>query len=248
MRQFPPGAALVATFSADGERVYVVDRTGLLQTLDRRTLSDVATAVPVGVVTTMGARGDVVVVLRGNGSVLRVRPETGEIVSTVPAGTLSNPEDAPNDASPDGRLLATADAEGRMRLLDLETVEWLGTDARADTLADAGGWVAFAPDGHQFAALQSNRIGLWDGHTGAYQGSLPLPDLATSGSIRYLPDSSGLLIAARDGRTWTADTGTDAWPERACAIAGRNLTQAQWTRSFPSRDYHATCPQWPPGA
>ena len=38
--------------------------------------------------------------------------------------------------------------------------------------------VAFAPDGSQFAALQLNGIGLWDGHTGEYQGSLPIPDLA----------------------------------------------------------------------
>ena len=162
-------------------------------------------------------------------------------------GTLTDPDNAPNDLSPDGSLLATSDAEGRMRLLDVETLEWIGSDARADTLADAGGWVAFAPDGNQFAALQTNRIGLWDGHTGAYQGSLPIPALATGASIRYLPDSSGLLIAARDGRTWTADTRTDAWAERACTIAGRNLTRDEWTEFFPSRPYHATCPEWPAG-
>ena len=109
-----------------------------------------------------------------------------------------------------------------------------------------GGWVAFAPDGSQFAALQLNGIGLWDGHTGDYQGSLPIPALATGASIRYRPNSSGLLLAAaRDGRTWTADTRTDTWADRACTIAGRNLTQAEWTKFFPSRPYHATCPQWP---
>jgi WD40 repeat protein len=193
----------------------------------------------------MGTRGDVVILLRVDGSVVRVRPETGEILGEAPAGTLTDTEDAPNDASPDGTLLATADAEGRMRLLDLETLEWIGSDARVDTLADAGGWVAFAPDGHQFAALQTNRIGLWDGHTGAYQGSLPLPALATGGSIRYLPDSTGLLIAARDGRTWVADTRTSTWASRACRIAGRNLTHDEWTEFFPSRPYHATCSQWP---
>jgi WD40 repeat protein len=160
---------------------------------------------------------------------------------------VSDPGDAPNDLSPDGSLLATSDAEGRMRLLDVESLEWVSSDVRTDTLADAGGWVAFAPDGSQFAALQLNGIGLWDGHTGDYQGSLPIPALATGASIRYLPDSSGLLIAARDGRTWSADTRTEAWGERACAIAGRNLSRAEWTRFFPSRRYHATCPEWPAG-
>jgi len=251
-KQFPRGGGLHATFSADGERMYVVNRTGQLQAFDRETLRPVGPAAAVGTVTTLGARGDIVIVLRLDGSVIRVRPETGEVVGQAPTGTLSNTEDAPNDASPDGTLLATADAEGRMRLLNLKTLEWLGNDARADTLADAGeangGWVAFAPDGTQFAALQSNRIGLWDGHTGAYQGSLPLPEFATGGSIRYLPDRPGLLFAARDGRTWTADTDTDSWAEHACSIAGRNLTQAEWQQYFPSRPYHVTCPQWPAGS
>jgi DNA-binding SARP family transcriptional activator/WD40 repeat protein len=249
VKQFPKGVQLRATFSADGDLVYVVDRRGELSTYDRATLRRVRAGVDVGTgVTTMGARGDVVILLRGDGSVVRVRPETDDVLGESPAGTLTDPEGAPNDASPDGTLLATADAEGRMRLLDLETLEWIGSDARADTLADAGGWVAFAPDGHQFAALHTNRIGLWDGHTGAYQGSLPLPSLATGGSIRYLPNSSGVVIAARDGRTWIANTRTDTWADRACTIAGRNLTQAEWTKFFPSRHYEVTCPRWPAGS
>ena len=246
VKQFPKGVQLHATFSADGDRVYVVDRSGMLSTYDRATLRRVRAGVVVGTgVTTMGARGDVVLVLRLDGSFVRVRPETAEILGEAPAGTVTDPEDAPNDLSPDGSLLATSDAEYRMRLLDVENLEWIGSDARTDTLADAGGWVAFAPDGSQFAALQSNGIGLWDGHTGDYRGSLPIPALATGASIRYLPDSSGLLIAARDGRTWTADTRTRTWTERACALAGRNLSQDEWTRFFPSRPYEATCPQWP---
>jgi WD40 repeat protein len=249
VKQFPRGVQLHATFSADGEQVYVVDRSGKLSTYDRATLRQVGAGISVGSgVTTLGARGDVVLLLRADGSFVRVRPETGEILGDAPAGTITVPEDAPNDLSPDGSLLATSDAEGRMRLLDVETLQWIGSDARADTLADAGGWVAFAPDGSQFAALQTNRIGLWDGHTGAYQGSLPIPDLATGASIRYLPDSSGLLVAARDGRTWTVVTGTDTWVERVCAIAGRNLTRAEWSEFFPSRPYHATCPEWPAGS
>ena len=75
----------------------------------------------------------------------------------------------------------------------------------------------------------------------------PLPADAEDVSIAYLADSSGLVIAAADGRTWTADTRTGTWTERACTIAGRNLTQGEWTQFFPSRPYHATCPRWPAG-
>jgi WD40 repeat protein len=246
VRQFPEGAEIRATFSSDGDQVYVVDRNGKLATYERATLRRVGAGVEVGRgVTALGARGDVVLVLRGDGSFVRVRPETGEILGDAPAGTVTAPEDAPNDLSPDGSLLATSGADHRMRLLDVEHLTWIGSDARTDGLADAGGTVAFAPDGSQFAALQVDGIGLWDGHTGAYAGSLPFPAQATGASIRYLPDSSGLLIAARDGRTWTADTRTGAWAQRACTVAGRNLTPAEWEQFFHSRPYHATCPQRP---
>ena len=49
-----------------------------------------------------------------DGSFVQVRPETGEILGEAPAGTLSDTEDAPNDLSPDGSLLATSDAEARL--------------------------------------------------------------------------------------------------------------------------------------
>ena len=106
----------------------------------------------------------------------------------------------------------------------------------------------YAPDGSQIASVRADRISLWDGHTGAYVASLPLPADARLVSIVYLEDSSGLVIAAADGRTWTADTRTDTWADRACTIVGRNLTHAEWTKFFPSRPYEVTCPQWPAGS
>ena len=66
-------------------------------------------------------------------------------------------------------------------------------------------------------------------------------------SISYLPDSTRLVAAATDGRTWTIDTRTSTWVERACKTAGRNLTQDEWSRFFPNKPYDLACPQWPPG-
>jgi hypothetical protein len=223
----------------------------MTRTFDRATLRQLDDGVQTSTassVTALTAKGDFVLALRLDGSFMRVRAGTGEVLQEAPAGTLVDAEGAANDLSPDGTLLATSDPSHWMGLLDLESLEWVDADADADSLANAGGWVTFAPDGSQVAALQTNRIGLWDGHTGAYQGSLPLPELATDGSIRYLPSSDGLLVAARDGRTWVADTRTERWPERACALAGRNLTAAEWEQFFPSRPYAVTCPQWPAGS
>jgi WD40 repeat protein len=248
VRQFTKGSRVVATFSPDGRRVYAEDASGWTRTYDRATLRQLDDGVRTSTtssVNALSARVDSVLVLRLDGSFLRVRPETGEVLQEAPAGTLVDSEIGPNDLSPDGTLLATTDHSNWMGLLDVGALRWVDAGADADSLANGGGRVTFAPDGHQFAALQTNRVGLWDGHTGAYQGSLPLPELATDGSIRYLPDSLGILVAARDGRTWVADTRTATWPERACALAGRNLTAAEWEQFFPSRPYEVTCPRWP---
>ena len=63
--------------------------------------------------------------------------------------------------------------------------------------------------------------------------------------ITYLPDSSGLLVAGIEGSTWTVDTRLDSWVDRACTIAGRNLSHEEWKEYFPDRAYEVTCPQWP---
>ena len=116
----------------------------------------------------------------------------------------------------------------------------------------------FAPDGSQLASVQPDRIRLWDGRTGAYEASIPLPDLPVTGlysagraapgtSIAYRPDSTGLLVTAADGRTWTVDTRLRTWVDRACDIAGRNLTRSEWKQFFPVRRYRVVCPQWPAG-
>jgi hypothetical protein len=128
-----------------------------------------------------------------------------------------------------------------MRLLDAKSLTWASPDSGAAWGYDRD----YAPDGSQIAAVRTDRISLWNGDTGAYVASLPLPANPGLVSIAYLEDSSGLVIAAADGRTWTADTRTGTWIERACSIAGRNLTAHEWTFFFPSRPYHATCAQWP---
>ena len=128
----------------------------------------------------------------------------------------------------------------RVRLLDVEGLTYIDQASRTPW----GDSPTFAPDGSQFALVQGERIRLWDGRTGEYQASLPLPTRTGAYSITYR-DSAGLVIASTDGRTWTADTRTNQWGERACAIAGRNLTDDEWDQFFPRRPYEPTCPQWP---
>ena len=89
------------------------------------------------------------------------------------------------------------------------------------------GQPAFAPDSSQYAVAEEGRIRLWDGRTGEYQASLPLPSRVGTYSITYRPDSPALVIASTDGRTWTADTridrGTTARVRRRPEPLGRGV-------------------------
>jgi WD40 repeat protein len=129
-----------------------------------------------------------------------------------------------------------------VRLLDLEKKAYIDSDSGFQW-----GAAAFAPDGRQYAIAEEGRIRLWDGRTGEYQASLPLPSSAGTYSISYRPDSESLVIASTDGTTWTAGTRVDQWDDRACAVAGRNLSLGEWKRFFPNAPYEPTCPQWSPG-
>jgi len=237
--------SLPVAFTPDGARIYLPDGKGRLETLDTETLRRVH-VVPfrTGVDSLLADPRDGSVVAIGiDGSALRVDPETGEVLAQAPSGTLS--DDLPSAVfSPDGSVMAAADPADNMRLLDAETLTWVGPGSGAAWGPDRD----YAPDGSQVAAVGPHGVSLWDGRTGAYQASLPLPAGTGVVSIAYREDSAGLVIAASDGRTWVADTRTSTWTDRACRIAGRNLTRDEWEQFFPSRPYRATCSQWPAAA
>jgi WD40 repeat protein len=228
--------SLAASFSRDGRRILVPDGSGSLETLDSATLRRLGRPVPVGTdVAALVGTGADVLVGRVDGSLVRLDPATGEVLAERPPGTvLGSTRLLP---SPDDRVVAAADRSGAMRLLDAHTLEWAAPGSGAPWGVD----VDVTPDGGQVAAVVQGRVSLWDGRTGAYQASLPV-EASGRLSIAYLADGSGLVVAASDGRTWTVDTRVGAWVRRACDIAGRNLSRAEWSRYFPTRDYRETCP------
>jgi WD40 repeat protein/DNA-binding SARP family transcriptional activator len=231
-------------FTPDGDRVVVAEpsRLGLLDRATLRWLQSTDVGPVVRGLAVDPADGTAIV-MRGNGSLVRVRPETHEILQQGPPGMLTS-EDQQGVVSPDGHRMLTVNRADHVQLLDLDTLTYLGDDTgnRYPT------GLAYSPDGSQVASVHAESIRLWDGRTGRYLASLPLPSASSDYSLAYLPDSSGLLLAGTDGRTWTADTRTRGWVDKACAIVGRNLTAAEWQRFFPTRDYEVTCPAWPAGA
>jgi WD40 repeat protein len=236
------GDPVVATFGRDPGVVHVYGGDAL-HTLTGESLRPANPPVPTGswrpFALVAHPRDGSVLVLDWDGSFVRVDPTSGDIIAEAPDGVLYG--EGQSAMSPDGSRMVVAGPGRRVRLLDVEERTYIDEDSSTPW----GESPTFAPDGSQFALVQGDRVRLWDGRTGEYQASLPLPSGTGAFSIAYRRDSTGVIIASTDGRTWTANTRTATWVERACAIAGRNLTDDEWSQYFPSRPYEPTCPQWP---
>ena len=242
------GAYVVPAFSPDDVHLYVnVVEDQQLLVLDRATLEPVRAPIDLGTrVLEVEAHPDgSVLAIAEDGAVLRVAPTSGVVERVAPAATL-RPFTWNVEVSRDGsRLMGPAPTEGDDEIVLLDTATWerLGTgpwDGRF-------GSYDVSPDGTQLVALDAKKIVVTDAASGDRLASVPVPAVTPDARIAYLPDSSGVFLTGLDGRTWTVSTRPDSWMERACGIAGRNLTRAEWTEHFPTRDYEVTCPQWPAG-
>lgn len=141
--------------------------------------------------------------------------------------------------SPDGRTLATGGGTGYVRLWDASS----GTAVGRPVLA-AAGWVtsiAWSSDGHELV-------------TGGTDGTVRIIDVAAdsvAGTLPGLDNQNVDAVFTRDGRRIVAsyDSGTafewstsvTDWAARACAVAGRTLTQAEWAQYLPGRPYKPAC-------
>jgi WD40 repeat protein len=102
----------------------------------------------------------------------------------------------------------------------------LSTDGRSATINDL-----------------SNHVRLIDLDAGRPIGP-PLPIGALSASWLTHDGKALLTSSPNGGARWSIDP--RRWREEACALAGRNLTEAEWRRYLPNAGQrHATCPDNP---
>ena len=165
--------------------------------------------------------------------------------------------------SPDDKVLAVVSSAGpesnfAVTLLDVAS----GRRQRPVLPYGSGLGLAFLDGGRVLVTTsgsQGSQVAqLWDMATLQPIGD-PLPAGALGGSWARAGWSAP-LDASPDGKRfvtegagptqgpvlWDADPAD--WAATACRIAGRNLTRAEWDQYFRGRPYHATCPQWSPGA
>jgi WD40 repeat protein/DNA-binding SARP family transcriptional activator len=153
--------------------------------------------------------------------------------------------------SPDGKLVAVGDSSGRVVFWKLDPSHqfegaWAARPA-GQPLAGHNGSVDsfdFDPRGRTLVTLSDDgKLRLWDVATRKLIGApLSVSPIGAGGAVHFFPDGKHVLGVFPTGTAviWNVDPG--AWKAKACSIAHRNLTRAEWAESLGSRAYRKVCP------
>jgi WD40 repeat protein len=142
--------------------------------------------------------------------------------------------------SPDGSLLVFGDEQGRVWRYDTRTWKPRGRPLVAHTRPVAT--VNLSPDGQTLATTSDDgTTRLWDVASGRPIGAV-LPGLAGHDLAAAFVDGGTHLVTLHDnGRGFLWDIQPRSWARRACQVAGRTLTRAEWDDALPERTYAPAC-------
>ena len=102
--------------------------------------------------------------------------------------------------------------------------------------------VNFSPDGRTLATTSDDgTTRLWEIPSGRPIGTA-LPGLAQHDTAAAFVDGGHRLVTLQDtgrGNLW--DIQPQSWARRACQVAGRTLTRAEWNDALPERAYAPAC-------
>ena len=144
--------------------------------------------------------------------------------------------------SADGRWLAVGGYSRLVRIWDARTTKLV---QELDTAGSGALALEFSSDGRMLAVSGWPGASLWDVATGTRIGTSLTTGSGTKGSRPAMMDLSSdgrrLLITGADGQGAIWDIDPQSWARRACRIANRTLTRAEWKRFLPGRPYRPAC-------
>lgn len=141
--------------------------------------------------------------------------------------------------SPDGALLAVGAAAGRVAILDAENQSrYLDFERVHNGPVFA---IAFSRNGDYMASGGANgEVLLWNVRDRTRLGSSLTGQEGQIADLAFSDD--GKMLASTNGRSlrlWDVDP--SSWQRRACAIANRDLTCAEWREHVGDRSYQPHC-------
>jgi WD40 repeat protein len=237
-------------FTPDGRNIVVVDRVGFVRRFDAETLQPLQPQVMMrlpGIVNAHGIRatrdGVIAVTSSGPGD-----PTTTVVFADVDEDAVIRSQTIAATGlranfSPDGRRYGFGSDDGTVGVIDVATGATVGTQERVHQAPVS--WVAFSPDSATMFSLG------FDGQLAISDAAdaMPFARLDTgkpSISATVFPgEGATMLLAYQDGEVLAFDTDPSAWVAHACAVAGRNFTEAEWRDALGGRPYRATCPHAP---
>jgi len=104
--------------------------------------------------------------------------------------------------------------------------------------------IAFDATGQRFATTgaQDGAVKLWSTYTLREEGAALATDRGAMSTVAFEPNGGNLLVVDDRGNAFTWPTSPVGWEQRACAIAGRNLTRQEWAQFVPGQTYTKVCP------
>ena len=250
----PPGVGrrvAALGYTDDGSRLVLGEQSGRVAMVDADSLEVVGEAVVLDTpVCCVAAASDntTAVVLTGGPSASSelYRPSPGWALVDLAAGrvvrtgSLGISDGVWVAASPQGRYAAVVGDNGEVVVID--TTKGALVDAPVIAHDDVGNYITYSADGTRVVSSGwDGSISLVDGTTGELLGTAVLPE-RTLASAGFMHDDETVLVASYQQSIYRWDTRPERAREFACAIAGRNLTPAEWRENFPDRPYEETCP------
>jgi WD40 repeat protein len=169
-------------------------------------------------------------------------PQTGRVLRTVHPEGLTGYVSAAFSAS---GLLATGGWAGIVQLWNPSSGREVGKPTQVAPAPVVS--ITFDPSGSTFATTggSDGLAKLWTTGTLQPVGGALVGARGTWSHAAYTPDGGHLVVVYDDGTGKVWPTSAGAWARRACAVAGRNLTPAEWRQYVGGSPYRVTCPGQP---